>query len=456
MIVLVGLDHRRASVETRGRLSFTGARLHDSLTTLRAQPGIAELVILSTCNRTELYLAASNTDMATSIAHAFLEETAEETAARVIAGASAPSGAGAAVATELRAALYTIIGVDAVAHLYRVSAGLRSMVLGEAQILGQVRDAFVTAETAGACGEELRAAFSGALQAGKRVRSETGISRNDDSVASIAVHAARERLGTLAGAAVTLVGAGKTSALAARLLRQEGIARLSIANRHIESARALAEQYGANTVTFADLPAAIATSDALISATAAPYVVITEAMVAPRDPGHPLLIVDLAVPADVSHEVGQLPGVTVINLDALHDLPGNALEEPSIAASLRERQADLDQAENIIQDLLREYVKAQTLRIAAPGIAALRRHVDASQEQELARALAQLSHLSERDRDVVERFGARLVDKMFHHLVRRIRTLAEYDEIPPETTMRVLAQLFMRPDSAPDDQVPQP
>lgn len=446
MIILVGLDHRRASVEARGRLSFAGERLLEALVSLHSQPGVDELVILSTCNRTELYIASSDTNQATTTARDFLDRAYHHSAG----AASVANATRTLMATDLDVALYTLLGVDAVTHLYHVAAGLRSMVLGEAQILGQTRDAFTIAESAGTCGDELRAAFTGALKAGKRVRTETALSRNDDSVASIAIYTARQRLGPLTGASVTLVGAGRTCALMAKLLRQQGVASLTIANRHVESARALAEQHAAATVALEEIREAVAASDALICATAAPYTVITEDMIAARDQARPLLIIDLAVPPDVSDAVGLLPGVTLMNLDALHDMPGNALDEPGVAESLRDRQGDLDQAERILQAMVRDFVKAQTLRIAAPGIAALREHVDASQEQELARALTHLNHLSEQDRAVVERFGARLVDKMFHHLVRRIRTLAEYDEIPPETTMRVLAQLFARPDAGPD------
>jgi glutamyl-tRNA reductase len=125
----------------------------------------------------------------------------------------------------------------------------------------------------------------------------------------------------------------------------------------------------------------------------------------------------------------------------------DAHDDPAVLASLRGRERDIEQSRQIIAEGLREYTRAQTMRLAVPGIAALRRHVDHSEEQELARALSQLDHLSERDRAIIERFGSRLVDKMFHHLVRRIRSLAEYDEIPPDVTMRVLAQLFAEPSS---------
>lgn len=447
MLVMLGLDHRRASVEARGRLSFTDETLVEALSTLNAQREIDEVIILSTCNRTEIYLASALPEAASAAALRFFHETAARKTSTI--GSSTTLNA-----IALDEAIYTAQGLEAVAHLYHVAAGLRSMVIGEVQILGQVREAFAIAEAHHTTGEELRAAFTGALQAGKRVRTETGISRTDASIASLAIHAARATQQSLEGKTVTLVGAGRTNELSAQLLRDEGVSQLLIANRHIESARTLASRTGATPLPLDEVSDAIAQSDLLICATAAPYTVIDKAMISPRATDRPLLIIDLAVPADVTADTGSLPGVTLITLDTLRDLPGNALEDPTIAAALGGRQSDLDDAERIIDHMVREYTKAQTLRMAAPGIAALRRHVDKSEEQELAKALAQLSHLSDQDRAIIERFGSRLVDKMFHHLVRRIRTLAEYDEIPPETTMRVLARLFAEREAPAPDQDP--
>lgn len=447
MLLMLGLDHRRASVEARGRLNFTSEALTDALVTLSGRRDIGEAVILSTCNRTELYIATTRPETAATEALQFLHDTATR-AARI-----APAGSQTATrdAIQIEEAIYTAHGLDAVTHLYHVAAGLRSMVIGEAQILGQVRDALAIAETQRTVGEELRSAFTGAIQAGKRVRTETGISRADASVAGLAILAARAELGSLTDKTVTLVGAGRTNQLSAQLLRQEGVRQLLIANRHVESARALAEQSGATPLALDDVGEAIAQSDALICATAAPHPVISGSVIAPREASHPLLIIDLAVPADVASDVDALPGVRLLTLDTLRELPGSAMDDPAITAALHGHQTDIEDAERIIARMLREYTKAQTVRLAAPGIAALRRHVDRSEEQELARALAQLEHLSQQDKAIVERFGARLVDKMFHHLVHRIRTLAEYDEIPPETTMRVLAQLFTEPQATDPD-----
>ncbi len=444
MIAVVGLDHHRASVEARGRLTFTDDRLEEALQTLGANPWIDEVVILSTCNRTEVYLASREIDEALDQTRAYLASTFDRTRAASGSGHTAIASA----PIELAHALYTYEGGSAVRHAYEVAAGLRSMVIGEPQILGQVRTALGAAERATVVGEELRGVFTGALKIGKRVRTETDINRADVSVAGLGVRAAREALGSLRGKTALLIGAGRTNQLSGALLQTEAIGKTLIANRSRESAEALASQLGGEAITFAQLEAAIAQADIIISATAAPHLVLERETVARGLVGRqtPLIALDLAVPADMEASVGELPGVTLLTLDTLREMTDpDAHADPAVVAALRGHERDIELARQIIAEGMRDYARAQTVRLAAPGIAALRRHVDRSEEQELTEALAQLSHLSDRDRAVIERFASRLVDKMFHHLVRRIRSLAEYDEIPPDITMRVLSQLFAEP-----------
>jgi len=454
MIAVVGLDHRRARVEARGRLTFTDDRLATALRALGDDQWIDEVVILSTCNRTEVYLASQHPDEALHAVRRLLEDTFEraghagaEVAARAAAGVSgAPVVARSQV--ELAQALYTHEGAPVARHLYEVAAGLRSMVIGEPQILGQVRAALAAAEAQQVVGDELRTLFTGALKIGKRVRTETEINRADVSVAGLGVRAAREALGELRGKTALLIGAGRTNQLSGGLLRAEQIGAVIVANRSVESAATLAGQLDGQAVALDQIAPAIAEADLIISATAAPHLVLSAEMIATGRAGRqaPLVVVDLAVPGDVAAEVAALSGVTLLTLDTLRDMSDpDAHADPAVVASLRGRERDIEQSRQIIAEGLREYARGQTMRLAVPGITALRRHVDLSEEQELAQALAQLDHLSERDRAIIERFGSRLVDKMFHHLVRRIRSLAEYDEIPPDVTMRVLAQLFAEP-----------
>ncbi|MBF6590849.1 MAG: glutamyl-tRNA reductase [Ktedonobacterales bacterium] len=459
MIGLIGFDHQRANLQLRGRLSFADDRLCAALQSLLDADVVTEVAILSTCNRTEIYLAAPAWAPARAWAIAFLNETYQRGAASPpsrtpLPGAragTAPDAAVTRIATDdappsdLAAALYLREEVEATQHLFRVAAGLESMVIGEAQILGQVKDALATAEAVGAAGEELRALFTAAIKAGKRVRSETEIGRADASVASLAVRVARESLGALRGQSALVIGAGKTSQLCARLLQAEDVGRLVLATRSPHTAADLARAIGAEAVALKDLASVIGDMRLVISATAAPHHVLSAAVVA-RGLGTrhtPIVMIDLAVPPDIEAAVGLLPQVSLYTLDTLRALDGAA----GTADRPEGHDAAAAQAERILAEAVREYLRAQTLRKMVPGIAALRRHVDRSEQAELARALAQLDHLSPEEHAVIARLGQRLVDKMFHHLVSRIRSLAEYDEVPPQITMRVLARLFADPDA---------
>ena len=469
MIGLLGLDYRGTSAELRGRLSFAGDRLHAALRSLVCVEAIQEVVIVSTCNRTEVYVSTENWTVASASITRFLDDAFHRGASAVITSVPArgqqaqagdnvadtmleqsqrSSASRALPPDELGKALYELTGAEAARHLFYVAAGLRSMVIGEAQILGQVREALAAAETTQTAGEELRALFTTALKIGKRTRTETEIGRADVSIASLAVRVAGESLGGLRGKSVLLIGAGRTSRLCAQLLCAESIQSLVLANRTAATAHDLAREVSGHTIALADVAGVIPTVDLIISATAAPHTVLAAATVAHGIAGRqaPLVIVDLAVPPDVEDEVGLLPSITLFTLDNLRGLDGAGMVMPP-----GRRDAELSRAAEIAEEGVRDYVRARTLRLAVPGIAGLRRHVDRSEETELARALAQLDGLSDAHREVIERFGQRLVDKMFHHLVSRIRSLAEYDEVPPEITMRVLARLFADPESGPED-----
>lgn len=453
MIGLIGLDYQRADGEVRGRLSLAGERLAQALHELAALEAVDEVAVLSTCNRTEVYIASGDLDAALAQVRSVLVQLGAAWARRT-AGASdqlAMESAGTQPAVSTRTALdvadllVSRSGLVAVRHLFRVAAGLQSMVVGEAQILGQVREALAAAEQARTMGDELRALFTSALKVGKRVRTETAIGRADVSVAALAVAMACELLGGLHSLRALIIGAGRTSRLCAELLRAEGIGGMVLANRTARTAADLAAAVGADAIDLTEIEQPLAEVDLVMSATAAPYAVLTAEMVARARGGRvtPLVVVDLAVPVDVEDAVRALPGVTLLTLDDLRERAGAAAGDASTRASA------LDAADAIIAGGLRGYVRERTVRAVVPGIAALRAHVDRSEQAELARALERLAHLSPEDRQVVERFGQRLVDKMFHHLVSRVRSLAEYDEVPPDVTLQVLARLFVDPDRPP-------
>jgi len=449
MIALLGLDHRDAGAQVRGRLAFAEERLAAALRALAAAREVAGAAILSTCNRTEIYLATGDWPAARAAAVGLLGAAYERAPAGPLPP-PAPTQGGRSrgdapgLPEEVERALYAYEGAEAARRLFLVAAGLRSMIVGEAQILGQVKDALLAAETAGTLDEELRAAFTQAIKVGKRVRSETEIGRADVSVARVAVRVAGGALGGLAGKTALLIGAGRTSQLCAGLARDAGAERLLFANRTESVAAEVARAIGGEPVPLGEIAEWLPRVDLVVSATAAPHVILTAEAVAraTADRSAPLVIVDLAVPPDVEAAVGRLPGVALHTLDDLRGA-GDEAEESAQAGG---RAGALAHAERIVDEGVREYVRGQALRLAVPGIAALRRHVDRSAEAELERALGRLGDLSPAERQVVEQLGHRLVDKMFHHLVARVRSLAEYDEVPPQVTMRVLARLLADPD----------
>lgn len=459
MIGLLGIDHQHASADIRGRLSFASDGLLEALRRLRASGGIDAVTVLSTCNRTEVYFTTTDMAIASTSARTFLEAAYEaarlaqtpsfglQSAARLEASARKVAN----VSTTAALPLYELRDRAAALHLFRVASGLESMAIGESQILGQVKEALATAEAIHCVDEELRSLFTHAIKAGKRVRAETEIGRADVSVAALAVRVARESLGQLTGKSALIIGAGRTSRLCAQLLRGEGVARLLLANRTAQSATDLAGEVGGETLPLDEIARVLPEVQLVISATAAPHIVLDTATVA-RGLGRrqaPLIVIDLAIPADVEEAVGLLPPVSLYTLDSLQTATGQA---PRGTDEVRNgRGSEIAQAEALLDECLTAYTRDQMVRRMVPGIAGLRRHVDHSEEAERARTLAQLEHLSEAERQIVSRFGQRLVDKMFFHLVSRIRSLAEYDEVPPEVTMRVLLRLFDDPDAPSSD-----
>ena len=406
----------------RERLAFTGEALREAVLALGDADVLSEVVILSTCNRTEVYAAGASWAEVAQVVEAFLTR-------QYLAGGPVSPAAGA-----LSRYLSVREGLDAARHLFHVVAGLRSMQVGESQILGQVKEAFSLASRAGTVGEELHALFTTALRLGKRARSETGIARADVSISAAAVDLARDALGGLTGRSALLIGAGRTNQLCARLLRAGGVKRLILVNRTAETAQEVADELGAEAAPISRLPELIPEVNLIISATAAPHIVLSAAAVAQACQGRhtPLVVLDLAVPRDVEETVGLLPSVCLYNIDALHGYGERA-----------GHAADLERIRELVEEAVVELHRWQQVRKVAPAIAALRQHVDTSQALELARAMASLEHLDERDREVVRQFGQRMVDKMFHHLVSRVRHIAQEEEA--DEVVELMMRLFAVP-----------
>lgn len=412
----VGTDFHRASVEVRERLSFAGERLDAGLRALGE--AAAEGVILSTCNRVEVY-ALVDADRSRDAEAIVLDLLARET------------GLGR---EELRRSTGTLFGEDCVRHAFRVAAGLESMVLGEPQILGQMRDALRSAQRAGVAGPTMSRLMTDALRIGKQARTQTEIARNKTSIAHAAVAlAAREfasgcpilvaldriegaRLAcpaplahrsSLRGRTALVVGAGPMATLGAKLLRAGEIGRLIIANRTMSRAVDLATKTGGEVVPFDHLAHVLALADVAIVATggAEPVVGPSSLDERARSGRGPLLLIDVGVPRSVETTVDGHP------LANLHDV--DALEQ--IASTFREGQAaEVIHVEHLIADGVAAFLTWQESRKIAPVIAAIRARADDIRGHELERALARLGHLSDRDRQVVAALAAGITNKLLH------------------------------------------
>jgi glutamyl-tRNA reductase len=389
-VVVIGLNHRTMPLDLFERMTIDGARLPKALHDLAAREHIGEVVVLSTCNRTEVYAIAERFHGAYADVRNFLGELAFV----------APD--------EFADHLYVHYDAEAIRHLFSVAAGLDSAVIGEAEILGQVRTAWERAGAEHTAGPVLNLLFRHALETGKRARTETGIARGTASVSHAAVEMAAERLGDLAGRRVLILGAGDMAEGMATALQGAGVADVLVANRTWRKARALADRIGGQAVRLSDLPAALTEVDLLLTSTGATVPVVErddfEPVMAERA-GRPLLIVDIAVPRDVDPTVRELSGVTLLDINDLRRFA---------QAGIERRSHEMAAVEAIIDEELSRFRSAASARSAAPVVSALHRHAEQVREAELARFEHRLEGLSEREREAVEALTKGLVAKLLH------------------------------------------
>lgn len=395
---VVGLSYRTAPVEVRERLAFAESELPGALATVRGLPGVDECLLLSTCNRTEVYLASADDPPVIAIVRAL----------GVLRGVAFG---------EVERTVY-VYRDQAARHLLRVTAGLDSQVLGEAQILGQVRRAFEMARAARATGPLLNHTVQAALAAGRRVRRETALGRVAASVPRAALALSQRLLGSIDGRRVVIVGAGKIGSLTADLCAGAGARIAAIANRTPDPATALAARVGAEAVSLDRIGPACAGADLLLVCAGASIPVVTREMLAPagarRDP---LLVIDLAIPRGVAPDVATLPGVSLHTLD---DLPAQA-SAGGISAD------DIARAEEIIEESVGRLDRWLAARAAAPLIEALRGRADAIVAAELDRARGRLRGLDDDQREAVRVVVASAVSKVLHHPTVGMRELAARD-----------------------------
>ena len=398
-IVVIGVNHRTSPVTLLEKLTISDSSMPKALHSLTVRNDIREAVVLSTCNRTEVYAVVERFHGAYSDIRDFLCETS---------GISAD---------QITPHLYSQHDDDAIVHLFGVTAGLDSAVLGETEIVGQVRSAWEKAMEEGASRNTLNLLFRYALEVGKRARTETAISRSTASVSHAAVEMAEEILGSLDGKSVLVVGAGEMGEGVAASLARAGVAKVTVVNRTASRGEALAEKVGARVSPFDDLESELAQADVVVACTGAGNVVIDRPMVQ-RTRGEstsPLLMVDIALPRDVDSAVADLPGVTLRDLDDLSQWAERGINK---------RAGEVDQVKDIISHEVERFTLDQAQRQAAPLVAQLREVVEQIRAAEIERFGTRLAGLSEEQREVVESITRGIVAKILHSPSVRLREAA--------------------------------
>jgi len=400
-LALIGINHKTAPLAVRERVAIGRDELGDVTRALASVPGVQECMIVSTCNRVELVAALDSPETEIS---AFLHRHFGIDEA------------------DLRPHLYQHYNADAVRHLFRVAASLDSMVVGEPQILGQVKEAFATARSSGTVGAELEHLLQAAFAAAKRVRTETHIGSNSVSIASVAVDLARKIFGSLRGRTVFLVGAGKMSELAARHLVQQGAGTILVTNRTAERAHALAEPFNGRVIPFDKLYETATEADIVISSTGAPHPIFRkehgQAFLHKRR-NRPMFFIDIAVPRDVDPEMGKLEGIFVYDIDDLQQVA---------AAHMEERTREAGDAEAMIAAEVERFdQRARTVNVA-PAIVALQQRGEEIRQTELKRMHARLGVLSEEQLAAVEALTRGMVNKFLHAPMQALKQAAREND----------------------------
>lgn len=394
-ILLIGLSHKTAPVELRERLAFNPAMLRSALTHFdHTHPqahveDVREGVILSTCNRLEVYALVRDFEVATQAIIDFLGRSCD-------------------ISPELFTEyLYIYHNEQAIHHLLKVSAGLDSMVLGEPQILGQITGAYEAALAQGAAGPVLSALFRAAIHTGKRVRTETSISVNPGSISSVAAALAAQLLGDLSERQVLLIGAGEMGAIAVRSLMKRGVSRIVVANRTYKNAQELAYAWGGKAISFQQLDEALLETDIVITSTSAPHTILNRELLQPvmtLRSERPLFIIDIAVPRDVDPNVTEIPNVHLRDID---DLQNQAFD------NVRGREIEIPKVEVIVADEMANFLKWLSSLDVVSTITDLRRQVEAFRQHELERLFNRLN-LDDAEREQIAAMSHRLINKILH------------------------------------------
>jgi glutamyl-tRNA reductase len=414
-LLAIGVSHKTAPVEVRERLALPDARAAEFVRDLRGTGEVHEAVTISTCNRTELYMVVGNPVEAESRALAML---ASQAGIRP---------------TALASSIYALRNCDAARHLYRVSSGLDSMIVGEAEIQGQVKrsyEAAIARETVGPLTNHL---FKAALATGKRVRNETAIGERQLSLPAVAAALAREQLGDLDGRVVVIVGTGETGELAARALTDSGAHPVFVASRRRQRALSLARRYGGESLMFDELPHALERADILVTATASPHLLLEArelAEVMTARSGRPLLLIDLAVPRDVDSSCGELDGVSLYDIDDLQAV---------VTRNRRVRQAEARKAEGIIEQEIQHFAAWLGSLEVLPTLTALRVHATEIASQVVSENAGKWERASARDLERVDAIAHAIVKRLLHGPTARLR---EHRDDRMHARMAMIRDLF--------------
>ena len=399
-LLALGVSHKTAPLELRERLSLPEGRAAGVLRELRTHSAVQEAVAISTCNRTELYLVTAD------------PVDAENAALGIL---SRQSGLRP---TELLGTIYSLRAAEAVEHLFAVTGGLDSMIVGEAEVQGQVKRAYELALVEGVTGPVSNRLFRDALAAGKRVRSETEVARTNVSVSSVAVQLAAGFLGDLAERRVLVIGAGENAELTARALTERGVHALFVANRRYERALSLAQRFGGRAVSFDDLPRELEGADIVVTSTGAPHQIIGREeleFVAASRMGRPLVLLDLAVPRDVDPGVRDCPGIALYDMDDL---------QRAVAANLSMREAEAEPARAIVREEVARFEEWLASLDVVPTISALRRRGDEIVDQVLRENESAWESLSDADRERLGVMARAVVNRLLHEPTLRLKGAA--------------------------------
>ena len=387
-LLTIGLNHQTAPIEVREKAAFGPETVQEALTDLTQSAGVSEATILSTCNRTEIYCGQ--------------EKQGRD---NVVAWLCAHSGL---TKSEIGESLYQFPNEEAVKHAFRVASGLDSMVLGEPQILGQMKNAFQTAASVGATGKVLNRLFQHTFNVAKQVRTDTAIGENAVSVAYTGVNLARRIFSSLTDQNVLLIGAGETIELVARHLKQNQVQHIIIANRSVDKARALSSEIGSEAISLAQIPDRLHEADIIVTSTASTLPILGKGAIeaALKKRKHsPMFILDLAVPRDVESEVSQLKDAYLYTVDDLRTMVDENRE-------LRLRAAE--EAENIIDYQVVKFMRWMRSLDSVPAIRSFREGMNELKQTELERAYRKLNKGSD-PAEVLEQFARDLTNKMAHH-----------------------------------------